>query len=109
MATLTNIEQVIVERYKNLLTEREDDFYGRVVNIASVGEDEPADRDSKKHKLVARIAASKELRELPAKTPVHVPGEAPDSSVINSITDVASDKERKDPKTLLLNYVLTVE
>ncbi|MDR0613799.1 MAG: hypothetical protein LBG45_10100 [Dysgonamonadaceae bacterium] len=40
-------------------------------------------RDRLKHKLVARIAASKELRELPAKTPVHVPGEAPGNSVIN--------------------------
>jgi hypothetical protein len=47
-------------------------------------------RDRLKHKLIARIAASKELRELLAKTPVHVPGEAPDNSVINSITDVAS-------------------
>ena len=147
MATLTNIEQVIVELYKNLLTEREDDFYGRVVNIASVGEDELIDRvvktgtdihpetlkasyellkrealkaiirgeivnfglghialdvqgafigqgaqwDSKKHRLIARIASSKDLRETLAKTPVNVLGEAPDSSVINSITDVASD------------------
>jgi hypothetical protein len=146
MATLTNIEQVIIELYKNLLTEREDDFYGRVVNIASVGENELIDRvvkkgtdihastlkasydrlkqeameaiirgeivnfglghialdvqgafigqgaqwDRKKNKLVARITASKELRETLSGTPVHVRGEAPDGSVINSITDVAS-------------------
>ncbi|MDR0715024.1 MAG: hypothetical protein LBF89_12330 [Bacteroidales bacterium] len=44
MASLTNIEQVIVELYKNLLTDREDDYYGRVVNIASVSEDELIER-----------------------------------------------------------------
>jgi hypothetical protein len=148
MASLTNIEQVIVELYKNQLTEREDDYYGRIVNIASVNEDELIDRvvktgtdihaptlkaayqllkrealaaivrgeivsfglghialdvqgsfigqgaqwDSQKNKLTARIAASKELRERLARTPVHVLGEAPDGSVINSITDVSSDK-----------------
>jgi hypothetical protein len=44
MASLTNTEQVIVELYKNQLTDRDDDFYGRVVNIASVSEDELIDR-----------------------------------------------------------------
>jgi hypothetical protein len=147
MATLTNTEQVIVELSKNLLTDREDDFYGRVVNIASVSEDELIERvvksgtdihaatlkasydllkrqaidaivrgeivsfglghialdvhgtfigqgaqwDSKTNRLAARITASKDLRERLAKTPVHVLGEAPDNSVINSIADIASD------------------
>jgi hypothetical protein len=147
MANLTTTDQIIVELHKNLLTKREDDFYGRVVNIASVNENELIDRvvkagtdinpatlkaayerqkqealkavvrgeivsfglghvaldvqgafigrgaqwNTKIHRLVARIAASKELREALAKTPVHVLGEAPDSSIINSITDVASD------------------
>jgi hypothetical protein len=147
MANLTAVDQVIVDLYQNSLTEREDDFYGRVLNLASVNEDDLINRvvetgtdinpatlkasyerlkhealkaiirgeivsfglghvaldvhgkfigagaqwDAKTHRLIARIAASKELREILAKTPVHVRGEAPDGSVINSIIDVASD------------------
>jgi hypothetical protein len=37
---LTTIEQVIVELYRNCLTERDDDYCGRVINLASVSEDD---------------------------------------------------------------------
>jgi hypothetical protein len=44
MATLTNTDAVIVELYENPLTERKDDRYGRVVNIASVNEETLVER-----------------------------------------------------------------
>jgi hypothetical protein len=144
---LTTIEQVIVELYKNRLTEREDDYYGRVINLASVSEDDLIKRvvdagtdinpatlkasyellkhealkaivrgeivsfglghvaldvqgtfigasaqwNPKEHKLMARITASKDLRNTLEHTSVRVRGEAPDGNVISSVTDVASD------------------
>jgi hypothetical protein len=39
MSTLTSIDAVIIELFDNPLTERPDDRYGRVVNVASVNED----------------------------------------------------------------------
>jgi hypothetical protein len=39
MANLTSTDAVIIELYDNPLTERPDDRYGRVVNVASINED----------------------------------------------------------------------
>jgi hypothetical protein len=39
MANLTSTDAVIIELYDNPLTERPDDRYGRVINIASINED----------------------------------------------------------------------
>lgn len=39
MANLTSTDAVIIELYDNPLTERPDDRYGRVLNVASIDED----------------------------------------------------------------------
>ena len=39
MANLTTTDAVIIELYDNPLTERPDDCYGRVINVASINED----------------------------------------------------------------------
>ncbi|MDR3308742.1 MAG: DUF4469 domain-containing protein [Tannerella sp.] len=44
MANLKDIDSVIIELYDNPLTERTDDRYGRVVNIASITEDKLIER-----------------------------------------------------------------
>lgn len=44
MANLTSTDAVIVELFDNPLTERPDDRYGRVINIASINEDTLIDR-----------------------------------------------------------------
>jgi hypothetical protein len=148
MANLTNTDAVIIELYDNPLTERTDDRYGRVVNIASVNEETLIERaigngfngnaasmkaafeavkfealkavvrgelvtyglghvaldvegafigdapawNPAVHKLAARIAPTKELRETLKATPVRILGMAPDGSVITSVTDVATGK-----------------
>ena len=148
MSELTTTVAVIVELSDNPLTERKDDYYGRVVNTASVdpdtliaraissgfngnaqsmkaaieaveqeaiqaivrGEivnyglghvaldvegaffgDSPAWNPSV-NRLAARITPSKKLRETLKSVPVRLRGMAPDSCVINTVTDVATGK-----------------
>jgi hypothetical protein len=148
MANLTNIDAIIVELYDNPLTERPDDRYGRVINIASINEDTLIARaiaggfngnadsmkatysamktealkgivrgeivnfglghvvldvegvfegdspiwNPEKHKLVATITTTKELRETLKVTPVNVIGLAPGKAAISTITDVVTGK-----------------
>jgi hypothetical protein len=148
MANLTSTDAVIVELYDNPLTERSNDRYGRVVNIASVTEDaliaraiaggfngnaesmkaaynatkqealkaivrgeivhfglghvvldvegafegDVAAWDPEKHKLVASITTSKEVRDMLKTTPVNVRGMAPDQAAIIQVTDVTTGK-----------------
>jgi hypothetical protein len=148
MSNLKETGAVIVELFDNPLTERTDDRYGRVINVASISEDTLIKRaighgyngnadsmyaayqamkhealnaivrgevvhfglgyvtldvegvfigdvpewNPEKHKLVASITATKELRETLKVTPVHIIGMAPDRAAIAQVTDVTTGK-----------------
>jgi hypothetical protein len=148
MANLTSTDAVVIELFDNPLTERTDDRYGRVINIASINEDTLIGRaiangfngnaasmkatyqalkqealkaivrgeivnfglghltldvegvfvgdvpvwNPEKHKLIARITAAKEAREILKTTPVKIIGMAPDQAAITQVTDVTTGK-----------------
>ena len=151
MAELKDIDAIIIEMYSNPLTGRKDDYYGRIVNIASVGADTLIARaiangfngnaasikaafaaveaeaikailrgeivnygfgfvaldvegaftgdnpswNPATNRLVARLTLSKKLRNMLKTIPVRIRGMAPDSSAINSVTDVATGAVNK--------------